>query len=262
MVTEFNQQRISRVLIRLVSGFSTFVLAVMLSTHFHPLGPNFDPGDIDSQLSPIVVAKFEIPAGTRLTDQQLRVARIPRKHEIEGAFQKIDNNLLGQVTVARVSEGEPITASHLGLAGSNSDLSLIIPEGYRGMTVKVDDVVGINGFIMPGTLVDIVMIIDRASGKGEGDKIFKIVLNNIKVLASAQKYKPRTEKEIELMRTVTLLVTQEQAEKLALAASEGKLQLVMLSHSDETGDDKSKKKYLAPTKHRIDLGLLSREERP
>jgi len=141
-------------------------------------------------------------------------------------------------------------------------LPSIIPEGYRGMTVKVDDVVGINGIIMPGTRVDIVVIIDPASGNGEGDKILKIVLENIKVLANYQKVdQPGTEKEIDL-RIVTLQVTQEQAKKLSLAASQGKLQLVMRSHSDETGEDKSKRNIRHSTKHRIGLGLLSSKARP
>ena len=108
----------------------------------------------------------------------------------------------------------------------------MIPEGYRAMTVKVDDVVGISGFIMPGTLVDVVVTItpdDRSS-----DPISKIVLQNIKVLASGQNIdKPKNDREVERsIRAVTLQVTPEQAEKLALASSEGKLQLVMRNSVD------------------------------
>jgi pilus assembly protein CpaB len=112
----------------------------------------------------------------------------------------------------------------------------VIPEGYRAMTVKVDDVVGISGFIMPGTLVDVVVVITPSDTSNQ-DPISKIVLQSIKVLANGQNIdKPESEREPNSVKAVTLLVTPEQAEKLALAASEGKLQLVMRNSIDE-GDE-------------------------
>jgi pilus assembly protein CpaB len=109
------------------------------------------------------------------------------------------------------------------------------------MTVKVDDVVGISGFIMPGTLVDIVVVIIPGDSGAQGqDPISKIVLQNIKVLANGQNIdKPEHEREANSVKAVTLLVTPEQAEKLALAASEGKLQLVMRNSIDQ-GDEQTK----------------------
>jgi len=103
------------------------------------------------------------------------------------------------------------------------------------MTVKVDDVVGVSGFIMPGTLVDIVVVITPPRGSGQEEVISKIVLQNIKVLASGQNIdKPKDFREVEQsIKAVTLQVTPEQAEKLALASSEGKLQLVMRNSVDQ-----------------------------
>src|SRR5437660_9183867 len=107
------------------------------------------------------------------------------------------------------------------------------------MTVKVDDVVGISGFIMPGTLVDVVVVIDPAEKAGMQDPISKIVLQNIKVLANGQNIdKPQDQREANSVKAVTLLVTPEQAEKLALASSEGKLQLVMRNSVDQ-GDEQT-----------------------
>ena len=107
------------------------------------------------------------------------------------------------------------------------------------MTVKVDDVVGISGFIMPGTLVDVVVVIDPAEKAGMQDPISKIVLQNIKVLANGQNIdKPEDQREANSVKAVTLLVTPEQAEKLALASSEGKLQLVMRNSIDQ-GDEQT-----------------------
>jgi pilus assembly protein CpaB len=116
----------------------------------------------------------------------------------------------------------------------------VIPEGYRAMTVKVDDAAGISGFIQPGTMVDVVVTIDPAEGASRQDPVSKIVLQNIKVLASGQNIdKPENEREANSVKAVTLQVTPEQAEKLALAATEGKLQLVMRNQVDQ-GDEQTK----------------------
>jgi pilus assembly protein CpaB len=111
----------------------------------------------------------------------------------------------------------------------------VIPEGYRAMTVKVDDVVGVSGFIMPGSFVDVVAIIVPLSQTGAtSGPISKIVLQNIKVLASGAKIdSPENQRQPSEAKAVTLQVTPEQAEKLVLAANEGKLQLVMRNYSDQ-----------------------------
>jgi pilus assembly protein CpaB len=185
-------------------------------------------------LSNVVVAKMEIGVGERIAREQLSVVQFPKNVTPEGTFQKIDDNLIGRVAVVRIAAREPLTESRLAPVGSAAGLSSVIPEGYRAMTVKVDDVVGVSGFIMPGTLVDIVVVINPPAGS---DKISKIVLQNIKVLASGQNIdKPKNEKEAERVKNVTLQVTPEQAEKLALASSEGRLQLVMRNSVDQ-GDE-------------------------
>ena len=109
------------------------------------------------------------------------------------------------------------------------------------MTVKVDDVVGVSGFIMPGTLVDVVVVIQPPKGTANDETISKIVLQNIKVLASGQNIdKPKNDREVERsVRAVTLQVTPEQTEKLALASSEGKLQLVMRNSVDQADEQTS-----------------------
>lgn len=229
MGTERNQHRISSVVTRVAIGFSTFVLAVILSTHYSPLGPNISPGDLASQnLFPIVVAKTEIPIGSRIIAEQLQLTQVPRTVAPEGAFTRIDDAVVGRVAVTKISAREPITESRLAAIGSDADLAWVIPEGYRVMTVRVDDVVGISGFIMPNTLVDVVVVIEPSDSSAQQEVISRIVLQNIKVLASGQKTDPpRNEKEAEMVKTASLQVTPEQAEKLALASSEGKLQLVV-----------------------------------
>jgi pilus assembly protein CpaB len=188
-------------------------------------------------LSNVVVARVEIPLGSRIAAEQLAVVQFPRNVLPDGTFQQVDDKLVGRVAVTRISVREPLTESRLAPVGAAGGLSSVIPDGYRAMTVKVDDVVGISGFIMPGTLVDIVVVIDPPEGSSQKDKVSKIVLQNIKVLANGQNLdKPKNEKEAERVKAITLQVTPEQAEKLALASSEGKLQLVMRNSIDQ-GDE-------------------------
>jgi pilus assembly protein CpaB len=190
-------------------------------------------------LSNVVVARTDIEIGSRIIPEQLTVAQFPRSVAPEGTYPKIDDRLIGRIAVQKISAREPITESRLAPEGSAAGLSAIIPEGYRAMNVRVDDVVGISGFIMPGTLVDIVVVIDPPQNQNR-ERISKIVLQNIKVLANgANLDKPKNEKEAERVRTVTLQVTPDQAEKLALASSEGRLQLVMRNSIDQ-GDEVTK----------------------
>ena len=188
-------------------------------------------------LGSVVIAKTDIEVGERIIREQLAVVQFPRNAAPDGTFKQIDDKLIGRIAVTRISEREPITEGRLAPEGAAAGLSAIIPEGYRAMNVRVDDVVGISGFIMPGTLVDIVVVIEPPDGAQTKERISKIVLQNIKVLANgANLDKPKNEKEVERVKTVTLQVTPDQAEKLALASSEGKLQLVMRNSIDQ-GDE-------------------------
>jgi pilus assembly protein CpaB len=189
-------------------------------------------------LTRVAVAKVAIPVGTKIIPEQVMMVQFPKESTPDGTFESADK-LVGRVAVMNIAPREPITETRLAPEGTSAGLSAVIPEGYRAMTVKVDDVVGISGFIMPGTLVDVVVVIDPQEKAGMQDPISKIVLQNIKVLANGQNIdKPESEREPNSVKAVTLLVTPEQAEKLALAASEGKLQLVMRNSIDQ-GDEKT-----------------------
>ncbi|MCA1817070.1 MAG: Flp pilus assembly protein CpaB [Acidobacteria bacterium] len=198
-------------------------------------------------LSNVVVAKIAINPGEKLIAEQLETVQFPRGATPDGVFESPDK-LVGRVAVVAIAGREPITDFKLAPEGSAGGLSAMIPEGYRAMTVKVDDVVGVSGFIMPGALVDVVVVINPAESSAQQDPISKIVLQNIKVLANGQNIdKPKSEREPESVKAVTLQVTPEQAEKLALAATEGKLQLVMrnaVDQDDEQTEGVNKRRLL------------------
>jgi pilus assembly protein CpaB len=190
-------------------------------------------------MNKVAVAKVAIPIGTKIIPEQITMVQFPKESTPDGTFEAPEK-LVNRVAVVNIAPREPITESRLAPEGTAGGLSAVIPEGYRAMTVKVDDVVGISGFIMPGTLVDVVVVIhpDDTTQQGQGP-ISKIVLQNIKVLANGQNIdKPSNERDANSVKVATLLVTPEQAEKLALASSEGKLQLVMRNSIDQ-GDEQT-----------------------
>ena len=135
MAAERNQHRISSVLTRMATAFSTFILAVILSTHYNPLGPNISPGDLASQNSfPIIIAKTEIPTGSRITAEQLQVARAGgvRDHRHGGDRREsedaIRSMLFYSVGVGRADElGDfiPIGA-HQSTAAANGRVRLAL----------------------------------------------------------------------------------------------------------------------------------------
>lgn len=190
-----------------------------------------------NNLNRIAVAKVAIPVGTKITPDQITMVQFPKESIPDGTFEAPEK-LTNRVAVVNIAPREPVTESRLAPEGTAGGLSAIIPEGYRAMTVKVDDVVGISGFIMPGTLVDVVVVIRPDDSSAQGP-ISKIVLQNIKVLANGQNIdKPENQRDANSVKIATLLVTPEQAEKLALASSEGKLQLVMRNSIDQ-GDEQT-----------------------
>jgi pilus assembly protein CpaB len=191
-----------------------------------------------SNFKKAAVAKVDIPLGTKIISEQVGEVEFPSNTIPDGAFESAEK-LVGRVAIVNIAAREAITDTKLAPEGTDGGLTAVIPEGYRAMTVKVDDAVGVSGFIQPGALVDVVVVIDPADKGINQDPISKVVLQNIKVLANGQNIdKPKNEREATTVKAVTLQVTPEQAEKLALAANEGKLQLIMRNSTDQ-GDSQT-----------------------
>jgi pilus assembly protein CpaB len=189
-------------------------------------------------LNKVAVAKVPIAIGSKIIPEQIMMVQFPKESTPDGAFDSAEK-LAGRVAVVNIAARDAITEARLAPEGTAAGLSAVIPEGYRAMTVKVDDAAGISGFIMPGSLVDVVVTIDPREGSGMQDPVSKIVLQNIKVLANGQNIdKPENEREANSVKAVTLQVTPPQAEKLALSATQGKLQLVMRNQVDQ-GDEQT-----------------------
>ena len=214
-------------------------------------------------LGNVVIAKEAIALGEKITADRLAVTRIPVGSTPEGAFDSVEK-VAGRVAITNIGVREPVTDSKLGAEGTAGGLPAVIPEGYRAMTVRVDDVVGVSGFVMPGAFVDVVAVINPDQTVGQSP-VSKIVLQNIKVLASGPKIdRPKDEREANTVKSVTLQVTPDEAEKLALASNEGKLQLVMRNYGDKDAaatEGATKRSLLTGEGVRIGPASLG-EERP
>ena len=182
--------------------------------------------------SRIAVASLDIQLGSRLTPQMVQMVEWPASSIPAGAF-KDENTLADRVVKTTLSRGEPILESKLAPVGSRGGLSAVVEGGKRAITGRVNDVVGVAGFALPGNYVDI-MVNTQEEGARTNDKdrtISKIVLEHILVLAVAQEA-GRDETKPKVVNAVTLEVTPEQAEKLDLARSVGTLSLVLRNQTD------------------------------
>ncbi len=189
--------------------------------------------------SKVVVAAKDVDLGTRLTPEMLTLVEWPRGSVPAGAIQEQSTLLKDpqsqepRVVKVSVFKGEPILESKLAPVGTKGGLSAVIKEGKRAITVRVNDVVGVAGFALPGNYVDILVNTedDRTKPDGRNMAISKIVLENILVLAVAQE-SGRDDTKPKVVSAVTLEVTPEQAENLDLARSVGTLSLVLRNQID------------------------------
>jgi pilus assembly protein CpaB len=220
--------RNKRLILALAGAIVCGLLAVLLVTRYLSSFQTFQ-----KDLNNVVVASVEIPLGAKIAPEQLSLAPVPNGSAPDGVFRKLEE-VVGRVAVTPIGLREPITKLKLAPEGMGAGLPAVIPEGYRAMTVRVDNVIGVSGFVMPGSYVDVVAVILPVQEKAAQGPVSKIVLQNIKVLASGAKIdSPQDQRQPAEVGAVTLLVTPEQAEKLVLAANEGKLQLVMRNYGDQ-----------------------------
>jgi pilus assembly protein CpaB len=177
----------------------------------------------------IVVTSVGIPIGNTIDRNQLKTVDWPKANVPQGAFLSIDQ-VAGRIALQTLQAGDPVTESKLvPKEGPSNVLTYKIPEGHRAMTVAVDQVAGVAGFITPGNLVDVVL---TTTLPGANQMVSKIVLQNVPILAIGQIIEQK-EGTPTVVPTVTMDVTPERAEKLAIASSQGRLQLVLRRLGDK-----------------------------
>lgn len=182
----------------------------------------------------VAVAAIDINLGTRLTPDMIRLTDWPAGSVLKDSFTDL-KALDTRVTKVSLQRGEPMSESKLAPVGATGGLSAVVAEGKRAMTVRVNDVIGVAGFALPGNFVDILVSTQEESNNKAGSNkdlnISKLVLERILVLAVAQEAS-QNETKPKVVSAVTLEVTPEQAEKLDLARSVGQLSLALRNQVD------------------------------
>ncbi|HUG24659.1 Flp pilus assembly protein CpaB, partial [Piscinibacter sp.] len=180
----------------------------------------------------IAVAAADVELGSRLSPEMLKLVVWPSGSVPPGAFTETEV-LSGRVIKSSLTRGEPVIEGKLAPAGTKGGLSAVVAEGKRAMTVRVNDVIGVAGFALPGNFVDIMVNTqnEHAKSNDKNGAISKIVLERILVLAVAQEAS-RDETKPKVVNAVTLEVTPGEAEHLDLARSVGTLSLVLRNQVD------------------------------
>lgn len=179
---------------------------------------------------PVVVAAADLAVGTALGRDDVRVVNWPADEVPDGTFSAVPD-VVGRGLIAPLVRHEPVLAAKLADKEAGAGLPSVIPAGLRAVSVRVNEVIGVAGYVLPGTRVDVVATASPTASPA--DVTSKVVLANVQVLTAGTRMEQDRERGKPMPVTVvTLLVTPEQAERLALASAEGKIQLALRNPLD------------------------------
>jgi pilus assembly protein CpaB len=179
----------------------------------------------------IVVAARGMPVGAMLTEQDVKVVPYPGE-ALPAGFASNPADVVGRGLTVAVAENEPLLSGKLSTKEAGGGLPIIIKDGMRAMSVRVDEVIGVAGFVLPGTRSDVMLTLQKNPSDNRPETTTKTFLQNIPTLAAGQQVQRDKEGKPLIVTVVTLLVTPEQAELLALASREGQIQLALRNPLD------------------------------
>jgi len=190
---------------------------------------------VTTPTQPVVVAAADLQIATELGSDDLRVVQWPKGSTPEGTFSN-PNEIVGRGLISSVVLNEPILVGKLAAKEAGAGLPPVIPPGMRAVSVRVNEVIGVAGYVLPGTHVDV--LATASPTQQVQDMTTKVVLTNIQVLTAGTRLEAdqKDGKPIQVT-VVTLLVSPEQAERLALASTEGKVQLALRNPLDQGTPD-------------------------
>jgi pilus assembly protein CpaB len=180
----------------------------------------------------IVVAAMDLPLATRIRVEQVRLTDWPITGIPPGAMRDV-RDAVDRILTSRLLEGEPILPGKLAAKDAGNGLAALIPSNMRAVAVRVDDVVGVAGFIHPDDRVDVIVTL-HPTKPADAEPVSKVILQNVKVLAVGKELEvsERNRSQANPTTVATLLVNPEESEKLALAANEGRILLTLRSWTD------------------------------
>jgi len=174
----------------------------------------------------VVVTSRALPLGTRLQASDLRMVAWPASDPVQGMYQRIDD-CVNRAVITTMFENEPILEGKLAPREGGAGLSATIPDGMRAVSVSVNDVIGVAGFVVPGTMVDVLV-----TGVTNNGSITRTILENVRVMAAGQKVEQDREGKPQTVPVITLLVSPEDANALTMASTQGRIQLALRNTLD------------------------------
>jgi pilus assembly protein CpaB len=179
--------------------------------------------------SQVVLAARDLPVGHVVTEQDIKVVGWPAE-AVPTGFVATAEAAVGHGLITPVKLNEPLLDTKIAAKGSGGGLPIVITEGMRAISVRVDDVIGVAGFVVPGTRVDVLLTLGAQADKGETST--KLILQNVQALAAGQSIEKEKDGSPQTVTVITVLVTPDQAETLALAANQGKIQMALRNTMD------------------------------
>jgi pilus assembly protein CpaB len=176
----------------------------------------------------VVVATQNLSLGARVTEKDVRVAAWPASMPLVGSFSD-PNQAIGRGVLVGMQPNEPVLDSKLAPKEMGAGLSVAIPDGMRAVAIQVNDIIGVAGFVLPGSRVDLIL---TGVPQNFNEPASKIVMENLQVLAAGQNVQQDVNGRPQPVQVVTLLVTPEQAQKITLATADGPIRLALRNPLD------------------------------
>ncbi len=215
--------------------FAVFALAILagggLAYATYSFMQNQPVKSVAAPTQPVVVAASDLRLGAELKQDDLRIVNFPQGEAPDGSFSQVDQ-VLGRGLIVAIVKNEPVLNAKLASKEAGSGLPPVIPEGMRAVSVRVDEVIGVAGYVLPGTRVDLVATASPTNQAN--DTMSKVVLSNVQVVTAGTRMEQDQDNggKPVAVTVVTLLVTPAQAERVALASTEGKIQLALRNPLD------------------------------
>ena len=195
---------------------------------------NLQPrGGMPADMAEVMVANNDLQVGERVEEHDVKIIKVASSDVPPGSPRR-KADVIGHGVIIPISKGEFILPNRLAGENAGSGLPALIPPGMRAVSVRVNEVVSVAGFVTPGTRVDVLL---TGAPDGSGEKQTTTVLQNVAVLASGQRLERNSNGEAQNTAVITLEVTPEDAQRLTLASSEGHIQLALRNPLDNKQDE-------------------------
>jgi pilus assembly protein CpaB len=214
-----------------VLGMSV-VLALVVAAIFYQVSAHAQAKSPAVATRDVVIATETLPLGVAIKPNHVKVMKVPADMVPKTGFTKVDD-VLDRSVISPIMQDEPLLEGRLAPRGSGMGLAPIIPAGMRALAVRVNEIIGVAGFILPGMRVDV--LVTGHPPNGAANDVTTTVLQNITVLSANQQMAPDKGQAINAT-VVNVLVTPEQAELLTLAGADGKVTLVLRNATDQKTD--------------------------